>query len=242
MSLVPAADGIMKPEDVKAAIRKAEGSESHYPDCSLVCVENTSNLGGGSVYPQEILDEFCQVAHENDCNVHMDGARLFNAVAVSGTDPARMVRDFDTVTICLSKGLGAPVGSVLVGSKEFIDRAHRFRKMLGGGMRQAGIIAAGGLYALENNLERLAEDHVRAKRLAVAINEMPNYSVELDAVHSNIVLISTPEGTAKSVVSSLAEQGVDIIDIHDSQVRAVTHLHITDEDIERTITAFSSTQ
>ena len=109
-------------------------------------------------------------------------------------------------------------------------------------MRQAGIIAAGGLYALENNLERLAEDHIRAKRLAVAINEMPNYSVELDAVHSNIVLISTPEGTAKSVVSSLAQQGVDIIDIHDSQVRAVTHLHITDEDIERTITAFSSTQ
>ena len=98
-------------------------------------------------------------------------------VAVSGTDPARMVRDFDTVTICLSKGLGAPVGSVLVGSKEFIDRAHRFRKMLGGGMRQAGIIAAGGLYALENNMGRLAEDHIRAKRLAVAINEMPNYSV-----------------------------------------------------------------
>ena len=172
----------------------------------------------------------------------MDGARLFNAVAVSGTDPARMVRDFDTVTICLSKGLGAPVGSVLVGSKEFIDRAHRFRKMLGGGMRQAGIIAAGGLYALENNLERLAEDHLRAKRLAVAINEMPNYSVELDAVHSNIVLISTPEGAAKSVVLSLAEQGVDIIDIHDSQVRAVTHLHITDEEIERTIAAVSSTQ
>jgi threonine aldolase len=114
--------------------------------------------------------------------------------------------------------------------------------MLGGGMRQAGIIAAGGLYALDNNLEGLAEDHVRAKRLAVAINEIPNYSVELDAVHSNIVLISTPEGTAKSVVSSLAEQGIDIIDIDDSQVRAVTHLHITDEDIERTITAFSSTQ
>ena len=107
----------MKPEDVKAAIRKAEGSESHYPDCSLVCVENTSNLGGGSVYPQEILDEICQVAHDNGCKAHMDGARLFNAVAVSGTDPARMVRDFDTVTICLSKGLGAPVGSVLVGSK-----------------------------------------------------------------------------------------------------------------------------
>ena len=242
MSLVPAADGIMKPEDVKAAIRKAEGSESHYPDCSLVCVENTSNLGGGSVYPQEILDEICQVAHDNGCKAHMDGARLFNAVAVSGTDPARMVRDFDPVTICLSKGLGAPVGSVLVGSKGFIDRAHRFRKMLGGGMRQAGIIAAGGLYALENNMERLAEDHIRAKRLAVAINEMSNYSVELDAVHSNIVLISTPEGAAKSVVSSLAEQGVDIIDIHDSQVRAVTHLHITDEDIERTIAAFSSTQ
>ena len=173
---------------------------------------------------------------------HMDGARLFNAVVVSGTDPARMVRDFDTVTICLSKGLGAPVGSVLVGSKEFIDRAHRFRKMLGGGMRQAGIIAAGGLYALENNLERLSEDHVRAKRLALAINEMENYSVELDAVHSNIVLISTPEGTAKSVVSKLAEKGIDIIDIHDSQVRAVTHLHITDEDIDRAIEAFSSTQ
>jgi threonine aldolase len=170
----------------------------------------------------------------------MDGARLFNAAIASSTDPARMVRDYDSISICLSKGLGAPVGSLLVGSRKFINKAHRVRKMFGGGMRQAGILAAAGLYALENNIERLHEDHKRAQDLANAINEIDTFSVDLDTVQSNMVYISCKDGEAEKVVKSLAKEGVDLLTINESIVRAVIHLHITDEDIERTISAFQS--
>ncbi len=142
VALVDGVNGIMSAEQVTKAIRKSEGSLSHYPNGSLVCVENTAQGGGGSVYSQEVIDDICKVAREKDCKLHMDGARLFNAAIASNTDPARMVRDFDSVSICLSKGLGAPIGSVLVGSKKDLAQAHRWRKMFGGGMRQAGIMAA----------------------------------------------------------------------------------------------------
>ena len=168
----------------------------------------------------------------------MDGARLFNAVIATGTDPARMVRDYDSISICLSKGLGAPVGSVLVGTSEFIAKAHRWRKMFGGGMRQAGVIAACGLYALENNIERLEDDHVRARRLAEAVNEMDGYKVDLESVETNMVYIDGDLGAAK-ILEGLAESGIDVLDVGPTAVRAVVHLHITDEDIERTIDAFS---
>jgi threonine aldolase len=232
----------MTPEDVAKAIRKVDGSLGHFPNGSLVCVENTSNRGGGTCYPQETLDAIAKIAHDNDCTAHMDGARLFNAAIATGTDPARIVRDFDSVSICLSKGLGAPVGSVLVGSSDFIALAHRWRKMFGGGMRQAGVIAACGLYAIGNHIERLTEDHEMAHRLAVAVNSLSNFDVELDSVQSNMVFVRTREGTADKVVEHLASQGVDILTINDSVVRAVTHLHVTDEDIERAISAFSSMQ
>ena len=172
IALVPAVRGIMNPADVTNAIRKEAGSLGHYPDGTLVCVENTSNRGGGTCYPQETLDAIAKIAHDNGCMAHVDGARLFNAVIATGRDAARMVRDYDSISICLSKGLGAPVGSVLVGAADFIAKAHRWRKMFGGGMRQAGVIAAGGLYALEHHIERLAEDHDRARRLAEAVNAM----------------------------------------------------------------------
>ncbi len=129
VALVPGKLGIMTPEDVAKAIRKGDGSLGHFPNGSLVCVENTSNRGGGTCYPQETLDAIAKIAHDNDCAAHMDGARLFNAAIATGTAPARIVRDYDSVSICLSKGLGAPVGSVLVGSSEFITLAHRWRKM-----------------------------------------------------------------------------------------------------------------
>ena len=187
IALVHAKNGLMTPEAVSNSIRKAEGSLSHYPNGSLVCVENTAQGGGGTVYSQETLDEICKVAKEKDCKLHMDGARLFNAAVASGTDPARMVRDFDTVSICLSKGLGAPVGSILVGSKVDLAQAHRWRKMFGGGMRQAGIIASAGIYALENNIERLSEDHKRAKKFAQALNTISAFSVNVENVLSNIV-------------------------------------------------------
>ena len=239
VALVDGENGIMTPEQVSSSIRKAEGSLSHYPNGSLVCVENTAQGGGGTVYSQETLDEICKVAREKDCKLHMDGARLFNAVAASGTDPARMVRDFDTISICLSKGLGAPVGSVLVGSKDDLAQAHRWRKMFGGGMRQAGTIASAGIYALENNIERLSEDHRRARIFAEAVSEMPNFSINVENVQSNIVFIGVGKGNTESIIEQLSTHGVDILSTDDSTIRAVFHLHITDEDLEKAIEAFA---
>ena len=166
----------------------------------------------------------------------------FNAVIGSGVDPARMVRGFDTVSICLSKGLGAPVGSVLVGDLETISKSRWWRKTFGGGMRQSGILAAAGIYALENNIERLSEDHIRASRLAEAISRMNSFSVELGAVQSNMVYVQCNEDSAKEVASRLASRGVDVSEETDSIVRAVAHLHITDEDIVRAIEAFEQSQ
>jgi len=249
ISLVEGEMGQMSPEDVQRAIRKVAGSDSHYPECTLICVENTANVGGGSIYDQETLDAICEVAHKNDCRAHMDGARMFNAVVASGTNPARMVRDFDTISICLSKGLGAPIGSVLVGDAATIAEAHRWRKMFGGGMRQSGILAAAGLYALENNIDRLGEDHARARRLAEALDAMEAYSIDLGAVQSNMEYINCKKDGAKNLVNSLAEQGVDVLDLEQgvdygdiSTVRAVVHLHITDEDVDRVIAAFDAAQ
>jgi threonine aldolase len=242
VSLVDGDWGQMTPTGVHDAIRKTAGSNYHFPDCKLVCVENTANVGGGSIYEQETLDEICKVAHDKDCRTHLDGARLFNAVIGSGVEPARMVRGFDTISICLSKGLGAPVGSVLVGDLETISKSRWWRKTFGGGMRQSGILAAAGIYALENNIERLSEDHIRASRLAEAISRMNSFSVELEAVHSNMVYVQCNEDGAKEVASRLASRGVDVSEETDSIVRAVTHLHITDEDIDRAIEAFEDSQ
>ena len=242
ISLVDGKWGQMSPEVVQTSIRKSEGSNSHYPNCTLVCVENTANVGGGTIYNQETLDEICEVAHMNGCRAHLDGARMFNAVIGSGTDPARMVRDFDTVSLCLSKGLGTPVGSILVGDQETILEAHRWRKMFGGGMRQSGILAAAGIFALDNNIERLSEDHQRARRLAEAISKMRLFSVDLESVQSNMVYVECSQVGAVEIRKRLAHRGVDVLDETDSIIRAVTHLHITDEDIDRTIDAFENSQ
>ena len=239
VALVDGKNGLMTSEQVSSSIRKAEGSLSHYPNGSLVCVENTAQGGGGSVYTQEVIDDICKVAREKDCKLHMDGARLFNATVASNTDPARMVRDFDSVSICLSKGLGAPIGSVLVGSKKDLAQAHRWRKMFGGGMRQAGMMAAAGIYALENNIDRLREDHKRARKFAEALVEMPNFSVNLDTVQSNIVYIGVGKGRSKQMIEKLAKQEIDILDTDDSTIRAVFHLHIGDEELEKIIEAFA---
>lgn len=239
VALVDGKTGLMTAEQVSSSIRKAEGSLSHYPNGSLVCVENTAQGGGGSVYTQEAIDDICKVAREKDCKLHMDGARLFNATVASNTDPARMVRDFDSVSICLSKGLGAPIGSVLVGSEKDLAQAHRWRKMFGGGMRQAGMMAAAGIYALENNIDRLREDHRRAIKFAEALVEMPNFSVNLETVQSNIVYIGVGKGRSKQMIEKLAKQDIDILDTDDSTIRAVFHLHIGDEDLEKIIEAFA---
>ena len=237
VSLVGGDKGLMSPEDVKSAIRKSEGSQSHYPNCSLICVENTANMGGGSLYPIDVLDSICQIAHDNNCRAHLDGARLFNATVASNISPDRMVKNFDTISICLSKGLGSPVGSLLVGDSETIAEAHRWRKIFGGGMRQSGILAAAGLYALKNNIDRLHEDHSRAFKLAKSVNSMNGFEVDISSVQSNMAYITCQNKSASTVVSELGTLGIDVLSINEDVVRAVTHLHITDEDISRTIDA-----
>ena len=239
IALVEGMNGIMTPSDVASAIRKSEGSQGHYPNGTLVCVENTSNLGGGTCYPQQTLDEIAAIAHQNGCKAHIDGARIFNAIVNTGIDAKRMTRDYDSVSICFSKGMGAPVGSVLVGSSEFIARAHRWRKMFGGGWRQAGILAQACLFALDNNIQRMEEDHARAKRIATAINSMDNFSVDLDTVQTNMVYV-TCKNLASKVVQGLEKQGIDLFDLSLNKVRIVCHLHINDEDEQRIIKAFST--
>ena len=242
VALVPSVRGIMDPDDVAKAVRKGDGSLGHFPNGSMVCVENTSNRGGGTCYSLDTMDAIARVARENDCTSHIDGARIFNASVATGQDVSRIARDYDSISICLSKGLGAPVGSVLVGSSEMISRAHRWRKMFGGGMRQAGIIAAAGNYALDNNIGRLSEDHNRARRLAEAVEQMPAFSVDLEQVQTNMVYIGCEDGGADRLVSRLSEQGVDALAIDECSIRAVTHLHITDDDIDRAINAFEKAQ
>ncbi len=239
IALVDVHGGLMRAEDVEKAIRKQAGSMSHYPDGSLVCVENTSNRGGGACYSQETLDQIAALAKANDCATHMDGARIFNAVIATNTSVDRMVRDYDSVSICFSKGLGAPVGSVLVGSSSFIARAHRWRKMFGGGMRQSGILAAACLYALENNIERLEDDHRRTRTLAESIQNIDGFEVDMNTVETNMVYFQS-EVPATQVMEKLQKLGIDVMDIQPHACRIVVHLHITDEDIERIIEAFST--
>ena len=238
IALVPGSCGILEPEEVQKRIRKSAGSRSHYPNASLVCLENTSNRGGGTCYPVEVLDEICRLSREADCRLHLDGARLFNAVIASGESAASLTEGFDSISVCLSKGLGAPVGSVLVGTRSFIDRAHRWRKLFGGGMRQSGILAAAGLYALEHNIKRLADDHNRARRLAEGLGEITGLSVDQEAVQTNMVYLETKE-PAKGYVDRLAEMGVGCFALGDRLIRLVTHLQIDDEGIEEVIMAFN---
>ena len=233
-------NGLLSPELVEKSIRKQKGSQSHYPDGSLVCVENTANRGGGTCYQQDVLDAIAEVSKSKNCSTHIDGARIFNATVATKTPLSRMTRDYDSVSICLSKGLGAPVGSVLVGSNEFIEQAHRWRKMFGGGMRQSGILAAAGIYAIENNIERMEKDHARAKTIARAIDEMDHVSVDVDAVQTNIVYFSANDYTASEVSQKMAKAGIDMFDISPTHCRIVTHLHITDEDVQGVIEALAS--
>lgn len=238
MALVPGSNGIVDPVDLRKRIRKSEGSRSHFPNASLICLENTSNRGGGTFYPIEILDAIGEVAHENDCKLHLDGARLFNAVTASGNTPAELAAMFDSISVCLSKGLGAPVGSVLVGSRSFIDQAHRWRKMFGGGMRQSGILAAAGIYALENNISRLRDDHRHAHHLAKSLCDLKGLSVSMETVQSNMVYVKTAK-VASDWQVALADHGLLCFALNEQTLRLVTHLHIDDEQIDRAIQIFT---
>jgi threonine aldolase len=224
--------GVLRLEQLTGLIR---GGDDHLVNTRLFCLENTHNRGAGKIQPYDGVVRICNWAHEHGLATHLDGARLFNAVVATGIPAAKWAQHFDTVNVCFSKGLGAPVGSALAGSKELMAKAHRARKLFGGGMRQAGIIAAGALYALEHNVGRLAEDHANAQILAEAIRQCPGLELKPATVDTNIVIfqIDPKLGTAEEFAARLEGQGVLTFDIAEQSIRMVTHLDVTREDAER---------
>src|SRR5919112_2803063 len=223
--------GIIDPETLRAAVRF---ENIHFPRSRLLCLENTHNTAGGTVYPLEDFSAVAGAARELGLKVHLDGARLFNAQAATGIPAHEWCEHADTVSVCSSKGLGAPVGSLLAGDEESIAEARRARKVFGGGMRQAGVIAAGSLYAFEHNVERLAEDHERAKRVADGLTEA-GYSVE--PPETNIVLVEVEE--ADRFLGALAREGVLATPMSATSVRFCTHLDVGDEEIDAAVEAVS---
>jgi threonine aldolase len=213
----------------------------HCPQATLACVEQTTNLGSGAVWPLAQLDAVADAAHARGMRTHMDGARLLNAVVASGVDAARQARGYDSVWVDFSKGLGAPVGACLAGSREFIERAWVIKQRLGGAMRQAGIVAAGALYALDHHVGRLADDHVNAKRLAQGLAALPGVLVDADAIETNIVFFALDTERlgfdAAEFSRRLATRGVRIGPFDARTLRAVTHLDVSAGDIELTLAA-----
>ncbi len=222
---LPGERGMFTAEQVRGAIR---GDGPHFQRSRLVSVENTTNLGGGAVWSVDELDDISKVAHEHGLSTHMDGARLMNAVIASGVPASAFARGYDSAWIDMSKGLGAPVGGVLAGSHEFIAEALRHKHQFGGAMRQAGIIAAAGVYALKHNVERLADDHDNAKRFARLISRIDGIGIDPDAIETNIVYFDvTGTGlTAPQVSERLLEHGVRIGSMDERLMRAVTHLDV----------------
>jgi len=215
--------GLFDAAELEAAVK---GPAYYLPRTSLVCIENTHNRSGGRVFPQRAVLAIAESARAKGLGLHLDGARIWNAALASGLDEAVLAAPFDTVSVCFSKGLGAPVGSALAGSKETIGRAHRFRKMLGGGMRQAGILAAGALFALEHNRARIVEDHRAARSFAEVVSRARGARVNLDSVETNIVNVELDGIDAEAVVARARDQRVLLNAIGPHAVRAVTHLDI----------------
>jgi threonine aldolase len=227
-------DGILSWKLIEAVIRPKIYYDSQ---TALVCLENTSNMAGGTVYPAATIDEICDRAHEVGLKVHLDGARIFNAAVALGESVASMVRNVDSMMFCLSKGLAAPVGSMVAGSKEFIEKARVYRKMFGGGMRQAGVIAAAGLVALEKSPSRLHIDHKNAKRLAEGVAKIPGFAIDPSKVRTNIVIFDCSK-TGKTAVDwcdILYKRGVWAQDTALYSVRLVTHCDVAEAGIERAL-------
>lgn len=237
-------DGTLDPQAVAENLHLSD--DPHFAPTTLVCFENTHNGCGGCVLPRANVDAVAALVRPHGIGLHLDGARLMNAAVASGVEARELAAPFDTVSLCLSKGLGCPVGSVLAGSNDTIARAYRFRKMLGGGMRQAGLLAAAGSHALAHHVARLADDHRRARQLAEALAGMPGVSVALDRVHTNLVyfqlsddhpLAGLEESGQSKLVVALAAHDVWITGgVH--RLRAVTHLDVDDAALEHTLCAF----
>ncbi|MFQ5594063.1 MAG: low-specificity L-threonine aldolase [Anaerolineae bacterium] len=228
-------DGTLNLEDIESSIR---GENPHYPRTRLICLENTHNRCGGVILRPEYMAAVRQIADRYGLSIHLDGARIFNAAVALGLPASELAKDADSVTFCLSKALSAPVGSVLCSSEEFIYEARRMRKIVGGGMRQAGIIAAAGIVALEEMVDRLAEDHANAQRLAWGLAEIPG--IDTNAVETDIVIFALmrDDMTPAQLADDLREQGVLLSPIGGRLLRAVTHYGIEARDIDTALSAF----
>ena len=228
-------DGTLDLGDVEAAIR---GDNIHFPRTRLICLENTHNRCSGAALSVEYTDSLCELAHSHRIAVHLDGARIFNAATALGVDVKELTRNVDSVAFCLSKGLSCPVGSLVCGRADFIAEARRNRKMVGGGMRQAGIIAAAGVVALEEMVDRLAEDHVNTRRLAEGLAEIAGLSVDLERVQTNIVYFDLLDGGLEpdQFQARLREGGVKMLSTGPRRFRVVTHYGIGAEDIGKALT------
>jgi threonine aldolase len=234
---LPGKRGILDASQIKEALRPFD---HHFPVSRLVCLENTHNRGGGSVYPLKNIEAISNLAKSQGLRLHLDGARLWNASAATSIKPDEYAQWADSVSVCLSKGLGAPVGSLLAGSAAFVDQAHRFRKMFGGGMRQAGILAAAGIYALDHHRERLEEDHRHAKILAHSLAGLGGVAVNPNEVETNIVILDVAASglTAPNIAASMKEMGILIHAFAPTRIRLVTHLDVSREDVEKALKAF----
>jgi threonine aldolase len=229
--------GFLSPEQVRDALRPAN---IHVPQTGLVCIENTHNRHGGTCCTPDEIAAVAAVAHEAGVPLHLDGARLFNAAVALKRPAADFARHVDSVTFCVSKGLSAPVGSVVCGSPEFIERARRWRKMLGGGMRQVGVLAAAGIVALERMVDRLAEDHANARRLAEGLATLPGLRVDLASVQTNIVIVRVERGVAatEELVKGCAARKVKVHAMGPAAIRCVLHKDVDAEDTSRALQAF----
>jgi threonine aldolase len=231
-------DGSLALEAVESAIRP---DDPHYPATRLICLENTHNRCGGVALTPEYTRAAGELAARHGLRLHLDGARIFNAAVAQGVSAAELAAPADSVTFCLSKGLCAPVGSLLCGSGAFIERAHRIRKQLGGGMRQAGVLAAAGIVALEVMVQRLGDDHRRARKLAEGLARIPGLSVSPNPPHTNMVYLFISKDApvnARQLAASLAARGVKVGEIEARGFRLVTHYWIDDSSVERAVSAF----
>lgn len=234
MWTLPSKHGVMDPRQIEDRIT---AGSIHTPKTTLLCLENTHNRAGGTVIPLDMMKAFREIADAHGLNVHLDGARIFNAAAYLGVPAKEIAKHADSVNFCLSKGLSCPIGSVVTGPAEFIARARQHRKRMGGGMRQAGILAACGIYALNNLVERLKEDHRRARKFAEAIDALPGLQVDMESVQTNIVLVYT-DSPANEWQSRLAANDVLCFAVASNRLRCVFHREIDDEKLERAIEVF----
>lgn len=234
LNTIEGRNGILTASQIEKAIRSAA---YYMPRTSLACLENTHNMGGGTIYPLDEIRKIRSVCLDRGVAMHLDGARLWNAWVATGIHPKEYAREFDSVSVCFSKGLGAPVGSALAGSKDLVAKSRKYRKIFGGGMRQAGILAAAALYALDNNVDRLKEDHEKAIHLVTQLSQLQQVGVDRETVQTNIVLVDiTGTGkTAANVLSLLREQGVLLTEAGERTLRAVMHMDVSMDDVKKAV-------